>query len=195
MNLSNLNTEERRKVEIENLSKANFLKTDLNLEGNSKLFYEELNKHCGCISIIKLKIEPKNNMLWGSMGMQQFANELINNENFKREVNEICTFDDRYELKKEIKMGGNLFNLLGDLCSILKTGGCYSDGSNLKNEKIVEVTMEFINQNLKEGYKMYHYLKIYEPWTKWFDQVWASTFLLINLYKDEMLMICITDSD
>ena len=195
MNLSHLNIEDRRKVELENLSKAEFSKSSLNLNGNARIFHEELKKHCGCIAVIKLNIKAENNMLWGSMGMQQFVYEFLNNENLKKELEELSPYEERFELKKDIKMGGNLFNLLGDMCAILKNGGMYSDGTGLKNKQIVEYTMDFIDQNLKEGYKMYHYIKIQEPWTKWFDPIWASTYLLLNLYCDEMMMICITDSD
>lgn len=195
MDLSKLNIEERRKIELDNLSKANFSVSNLSLENESKKFFDELNKHCGLVKIIKLRIEAQNNMLWGSMGMQQFVNEFLNNENLKRELAELNPFKERYELKKEIVMGGNLFNLIGDLSSVLKRGGCYSDGSTFKNREVLNMTMEFVDQNLKEGYKLYHYIKIFEPWTKWFDPVWASSYLVINLYKDEMMLICITDTD
>lgn len=197
MNLSNLNTEERRNIELENLAKAKFSKDTLLLDGSGKKFINELKKQFSNVQIIKLKIKAENNMLWGSMNMQQFTSEFLNNSNFKDEITELVPFDDKYELKNKITMGGNLFNLLGDLCGILKNGGCYVSGINLKNDEIIEITKSFIDQNLKEGYKMYHYIKINEAWSKWFglQPIYSLTYLLLSLYKDEMLMICITDTD
>lgn len=197
MDLSNLSTEERRKVELENLAKATFL-TDKLIQPDDELnFYDELKKHFGNVKIIKLKINAQNDMLWGSMGMQQFINEFLNSLNLKNSIVDLMPFDEYFELKQPIATGGNLFNLIGDLCSILKEGGCYGSGSNLSNDEIIRITKQFIDDNLKEGYKMYHYIKISEPWNRWFSYqpIYALTFLLINLYRDEMLMICISDTD
>jgi hypothetical protein len=197
MDLSHLNTEERRKIELDSLSKATFIEDSLVLQTDQENYYTELKKRFGNIAFKKLKIKAYNNLLWGSMGMQQFTNEFINNSNFKNSIKDLLPFDKRFELKENIRMGGNLFNLLGDLCSLLKSGGCYGDGTNLKNDEIVRITKKFIDDNLKEGYKMYHYIKINEPWTEWFgyQPIYSLTYLLFNLYKDEMLMICISDTD
>ncbi|MBK8626900.1 MAG: hypothetical protein IPN86_15440 [Saprospiraceae bacterium] len=125
MDLSNLSTEERRKVELENLAKATFL-TDKLIQPDDELnFYDELKKHFGNVKIIKLKINAQNDMLWGSMGMQQFTNEFFNSSNLKNSIVDLMPFDEYFELKQPIAIGGNLFNLIGDLCSILKEGGCY----------------------------------------------------------------------
>ena len=197
MDLSHLNTEERRKIELDSLSKTTFIEDKLIMEPDQGNIYIELQKHFGNVKFKKLKIKAHNNLLWGSMGMQQFTNEFINNLNFKNSIKELLPFEKRYELKEKIIMGGNLFNLLGDLCSLLKSGGCYGGGSNLKNDEIVRITKKFIDDNLKEGYKMYHYIKISEPWTEWFgyQPIYSFSYLLLNLYRDEMLLICISDTD
>ncbi|MGY6650109.1 hypothetical protein [Wenyingzhuangia sp. IMCC45574] len=197
MDLSNINTEERRKLELDFLSKAEFEKVELASTNEENYFRAELEKNFAGIEIIKLKIKPYNDTLWGSMGMQQFTQKFLNNSNLKAEITEILPFENEYELKNEVRVGGNLFNLLGDLCGIIKQGGCYGSGSDLKNEEILRIVKNFIDQNLKEGYKMYHYIKINEPWAKWFghNPIYSLTYLLINIYRDEMLMICIVDDD
>jgi len=197
MDLSNINREKRRKLELDFLSKAEFKKVELASMNEVGDFQSELENNFAGVEIIKLKIKAYNDTLWGSMGMQQFINEFLNNSNLKEAIKEIFPFENVYELKNEVRVGGNLFNLLGDLCGIIKQGGCYGSGSNLKNEKILQITKNFIDQNLKDGYKMYHYIKIYEPWTKWFghDPIYSLTYLLISLHRDEMLMICIVDDD
>lgn len=196
MDTSNSNTEEQGKIESELLSKAQFSNDDLVLNTEGKQFIEEL-KHFARVYVIKLKVKPFEDILWGSMGMYQFTNELLNNLSFKSAVKELLPFEGYYELKKDIATGGNLFNLLGDLCGLLKQGGCYGSGSDLKNDVLINITKQFIDQNLRDGYKMYHYIKINEPWTKWFgpQPIYSLTYLLINLYQDEMLMICIADDD
>ena len=197
MDLSNLNTEERRKLELEFLSKAEFKKVELASTNEENHFQAELKQHFAGVEIIKLKIKPYNDTLWGSMGMQQFTNQFLNNLNLKEAIKELSPFEIGYELKNQVSVGGNLFNLLGDLCGIIKQGGCYGSGSDLKNEEILIITKNFIDQNLKEGYKMYQYIKITEPWTEWFGHkpIYSLTYILINMYRDEMLIICIVDDD
>ena len=197
MDLSNINTEERRKLELDFLSKAEFKKVELASTSDENYFRAELEKNFAGVEIFKLKIKPYNDTLWGSMGMQQFTQKFLNNSNLKAAIKEILPFENEYELKNEVRVGGNLFNLLGDLCGIIKQGGCYGSGSDLKNEEILRITKNFIDLNLKEGYKMYHYIRINEPWTKWFghNPIYSLTYLLINIYRDEMLMICIVDDD
>ena len=197
MDLSKLDTEERRKIELESLSKAEFFADDLILDNHGEQFLAELRRHFAGIHIVKLKIKAFNDLLWGSMGMQQFTNELLNNVSFKEVIEELLPFDAFYSLKHDITIGGNLFNLLGDLSGMIKQGGCYGSGSDLKNEDILKITKCFIDQNLKDGYKMYHYIKINEPWSRWFgyQPIYSITYLLISLHRDEMIMICVADDD
>jgi hypothetical protein len=197
MDLSKLSVEERRKTELEYLSKTVFSRDVVVIREEEPEFSAELRKHFGGVYITKLKIQAYNDVLWGSMGMQQFTNELLNHPSLKQHIQDLHPFEEFYELKQNVSMGGNLFNLLGDLCALIKQGGCYGDGSNLSNDEIIRITKSFIDDNLKEGYKMYHYIKLYEPWTKWFGHqpIYAMTFLMLSLYRDEMYMICIVDTD
>lgn len=136
-------------------------------------------------------------MLWGSLGFQQFVNEFINNSNFKNAISELQPFEENYKLKRDIKLGGSLFNLIGDLSNNLYRGGCYGSNSDLKSDEILKITKAFIDENLKDIYSDYRYIRIYEPWNKWFghNPLLAMTYMLINTYKDEMLMMCIADTD
>ena len=197
MNLSNLNKEERDKITSENLSKAKFYPVELNLQEDSLKFYTELKNRFQGVHIIKLKIETYQNELWGSLAFQQFVNELINNVSFKHAISELQPFEEYFELKRDIKLGGSLFNLIGDLSHNLYKGGVYGSNSDLQKDEILKLSKAFVDDNLKDIYSDYHYIRIYEPWTKWFGHkpLLASTYMLINTYKDEMLMICLTGTD
>lgn len=197
MDLSHLNRKERDKITLENLSKAKFHPIELNLKEDSLKFYTEFKKRFSGVQIIKLKIKAFRNMLWGSLGFQQFTNEFINNSNFKNAVAQLKPFEEYYELKNKVKLGGSLFNFIGDLSHNLYKGGCYGSNSDLNSDEILKLTKAFIDDNLKDIYSDYRYIRIHEPWTKWFGHspLISTTYMLINTYKDEMLMICIADTD
>jgi hypothetical protein len=197
MDLSHLNRAERNRITLENLSKAKFYPIELNLEENSLKFYAEFKKRFSGVQVIKLKIEANQNMLWGSLGFQQFTNEFINNSNFKNAISQLNPFEEYYELKRDIKLGGSLFNFIGDLSHDLYKGGCYGSNSDINSDEILKITKAFIDDNLKDIYSDYQYIRIHEPWTKWFGHkpLISTTYLVINTYKDEMLMICIADTD
>ena len=196
MDLSKYSAEERRIITLDNLSRTTFSEMNVILEGEAGKFLTELEKQFRKVHFKKLKIEAPNNMLWGSLGMQEFINAFLNNTNFKHVIADLQPFQDPYKLKKDIELKENLFYLLGELCAILKQGGFYGGGSDLSNEEILKITKCFIDQNLKDGYKMYHFIKLHEPWMDWFtnNAVYTSTYLLFSMHRDEVLIICISDS-
>ncbi len=89
----------------------------------------------------------------------------------------------------------SVFEFEGSLNHMLALGGAYKSGFHIE-DYIREVSRNFVNAIVPDGFLNTTVYRCSSAWTNWFyDIAWDRTFIIKNPVEKKWILLCTTDTD